>query len=183
MNVRVLRESERDWAASLVAQYFGTPEIISRGVRHDTRELPGLVCQARGQRLGLLQYHIVGERCEVVTLVALRPRQGVGRRMLKELASVARVHGCRCLWLVTTNDNRVAQQFYEALGWRLMAVHPGAVAAARRLKPQIPKRSADGTAIEDELEYELGLGTKSDGLEPVARVPVRGGARGAGEGA
>jgi hypothetical protein len=60
--------------------------------------------------------------------------------------------------LVTTNDNRLAQQFYDALGWQQIAIHRGAVSAARRLKPEIPKCAKDGTPIEDEIEYELALG-------------------------
>jgi hypothetical protein len=86
--------------------------------------------------------------------------------MLLELGAMARARGCRCLWLVTTNDNRSAQQFYEAIGWRLVAVHHGAVAAARRLKSGIPDRSADGTPIVDELEYECRLHTVKPGATP-----------------
>lgn len=116
MKIRAITESDWDWAAAVVTQHFGTPEVISRGVRHDTRSLPGLVAEGDGERLGLAHYSIVGARCEVVTLVALRPRQGWGRQMLDELGILARTRGCRSLWLVTTNDNRSAQRFYEALG-------------------------------------------------------------------
>lgn len=157
MNIRTITESDRSWAADVVAQHFCTPEIISRGVRHDTRSLPGLVVEDAKARLGLVHYCIVGTRCEVVAIVVLQPRQGLGRRLMEALGSVARAHGCACLWLVTTNDNRAAQAFYAALGWRLVAVHRRAVAVARRQKSEIPERAADGTRIEDELEYELGF--------------------------
>jgi GNAT superfamily N-acetyltransferase len=159
MKIRPAVESDRDWAAGLVARQFGSPVVISRGVLHDTRSLPGLVAECEGDRVGLIHYDIVGARCEVVTIVAVRPRQGMGRRMLAELGALARTRACLCLWLVTTNDNPPAQQFYEALGWRLVAVHHGAVAAARPLKPEIPERAADGTPILDELEYEYRLDT------------------------
>ena len=157
MKIRAILESDRDWAAALITQHFGTPEIISRGVRHDTRSLPGLVAERGGERLGLLHYCVDGKRCEVVALVAIRQRQGLGRWLLSELASVAHGAGCSCLWLVTTNDNRSAQQFYNVLGWRQVAVHEGAVALSRRLKPEIPERAEDGTPIVDEIEYELQL--------------------------
>jgi hypothetical protein len=75
MKIRAILESDRDWAAALIAQHFRTPEIISRGVRHDTRSLPGLVVEQGGERLGLLHYCILGRRCEVVALVAIRQRQ------------------------------------------------------------------------------------------------------------
>ncbi len=163
LRIRAMTESDRDWAAAVVARYFGSPEMVSRGLRHDTRLLPGLIAEEGGQRLGLAHYRIEGHGCEVVTLVALRVRQGVGRRMVSELVSLSRAQGCRRIWLVTTNENRGAQRFYEALGWELVAIHHGALAAARRLKPEIPERAADGTPLEDELEYERRL----DDAEPV----------------
>ena len=157
MPVRTLAESDRDWAAALVVQYFGSPVIVTRGICHDARTLPGLVVQDEGMRLGLLQYCIVGVRCEVVVLIALRQRQGLGRQMLRELSSVARAQGCRCLWLVTTNDNRPARRFYAALGWHEVAVHRGTVTAARKLKPEIPEYGTNGVPIVDEIEFELRL--------------------------
>lgn len=166
MTIRPITESDRDWAAALVARHFGTPEIISRGVRHDTLSLPGLLAEDGGERLGLVHYCIQGARCEVVTLIVLRPRQGLGRRMLEELGSLVRACGCCRLWLVTTNENRSARQFYEALGWRLVAVHRGAVTAARRLKPEIPERADDGTPIEDEIEYECRLDPAEPAMLP-----------------
>lgn len=157
MKTRTIAESDREWVTTVVAQHFGTSEIISRGVRHDTRSLPGSVFERDGEKLGLLCYNVLGARCEVVVLIALRQRQGIGRQLLSEMASVARARGCTCLWLVTTNNNRLAQRFFEALGWNRVAVHRGAVAAARRLKPEIPMHDGDGTPIEDEIEYEYAL--------------------------
>ena len=80
MDVRPILDSERDWAAAVVAQHFGTPEVISRGVRHDTRQLPGLVAEAQGERVGLLHYHIVGARCEVVAHAPAPTQQEEGQQ-------------------------------------------------------------------------------------------------------
>ncbi len=54
-----------------------------------------------------------------------------------------------------SNDNRDAIAFYEALGWQKIAVHRGAVDKSRQLKPEIPKYGINGTAIEDEIEFEF----------------------------
>ena len=54
MNVRAAVPSDRDWAASVVARHFGTAEIISRGVRNDTRWPPGLILEEAGEKGGLL---------------------------------------------------------------------------------------------------------------------------------
>jgi len=157
VRVRALVESDCDWAKALVCQHFVSPFVVSRGTCHDTRTLSGLVAERDGERLGLLHYHIESHRCELVVLIVTPKRQGLGKQMLRELASVARSNGCRCLWLITTNENVTAQRFYRALGWREIAIHRGAVAESRRLKPEIPEYATDGTPIIDEIEYELSL--------------------------
>jgi ribosomal protein S18 acetylase RimI-like enzyme len=60
--------------------------------------------------------------------------------------------------LVTTNDNLPAIAFYRKLGWRQVAIHRGAIADARRLKPEIPEFGANGLPKEDEIEFDLTLG-------------------------
>ena len=65
--------------------------------------------------------------------------------------------GCRRLWLITTNDNLAALRFYQRRGFELVAVHRRAVAAARRLKPEIPLVGAHGIPIRDEIELEMAL--------------------------
>ncbi|MGH6903060.1 MAG: GNAT family N-acetyltransferase [Geminicoccaceae bacterium] len=114
--------------------------------------MPGLVAQERGRRVGLLQYRLIADQLEVVVLIARRPRQGIGRRLLEAAEKVARGLACRRLWLITTNDNRPAIAFYQAVGWRQCAIHCGAITEARRLKPQIPRTGHAGIPIEDEFE-------------------------------
>ncbi|MDZ4064196.1 MAG: GNAT family N-acetyltransferase, partial [Coriobacteriia bacterium] len=65
--------------------------------------------------------------------------------------------GCLRMWLVTTNDNRTAQDFYRKRGWAQSAVYPGAVREARILKPEIPLVGEQGTPIEDEIEFECAI--------------------------
>lgn len=93
----------------------------------------------------------------MVTLDALRQRTGVGSALLARVVEHAAEHGCRRVWLITTNDNFEAIRFYERRGMRLIAVHPGAVDEARRLKPSIAARGEYGIPIHDELEFELRL--------------------------
>lgn len=51
--------------------------------------------------------------------------------------------------------NTRAQRFYARNGMTLAAVHVNAIERSRELKPGIPLYSDDGSAIRDELEYEL----------------------------
>ena len=108
--------------------------------------------------MGLATYRVAGGECELVSLDAVHHWQGIGSALLTGVANEARRHGCRRLWLTTTNDNLNAIRFYQRRGLRLVDVHPGAVDDARRLKPSIPLVGEHGIPIRDELELELELG-------------------------
>ena len=62
--------------------------------------------------------------------------------------------GARRLWLITTDDNTRALQFYHRRGFDLAAFHRDAVTRSRAtLKPSIPLE-VDGIAVRHELELE-----------------------------
>ena len=151
--IRALTASDRPWVSDLVSAHFGSARVVSRGVLHEATALPGLMAEYGGRRVGVLLYDLDVRPCEVVVLVVERRRHGVGRALLEAVEPIARAAGCRRLWLVTTNNNRGALSFYPAVGWRQVAVHRGAVAAARRLKPELPEVDEHGTPIEDEIEF------------------------------
>jgi ribosomal protein S18 acetylase RimI-like enzyme len=162
--IRPTVPSDAGWIGRWVSRHFATPQVVSRGVLHDSRDLLGLVAEGpRGQPAGLLLYRIEDGECEVVVLIAAEPRRGIGRALLEAAESPARRAGCRRMWLVTTNDNLGAQRFYEAAGWRRVAVHRGALRVSRRQKPEIPERGARGVPIEDEIEFERRLAEPSVG--------------------
>jgi GNAT superfamily N-acetyltransferase len=132
--------------------------VVSRGVAHDAARLPALVAVQGEEIVGLVTFRFAGTECELVSLDALRQRQGIGSVLLESVGQEARERGCRRLWLITTNDNLDAIRFYQRRGMRLVAVHPGAVDDARRIKPSIPLIGEFGIPIHDELEFELVLG-------------------------
>jgi ribosomal protein S18 acetylase RimI-like enzyme len=154
MLVSALVEADRPWAAALVAAHFGSTTVVSRGVSHDARALPGLMAHENGRRQGLLQYRPVEDQLQIVVVIACLRRQGIGRRLLDAIEELARAQERRRLWLVTTNDNRPAILFYRAMGWRQCALHRTAMREARRLKPEMPLTGYAGVPIEDEIEFE-----------------------------
>jgi ribosomal protein S18 acetylase RimI-like enzyme len=154
VTVRPLRDDERDWVRDVVRKRWGSEVVVAHSVVHRPAALEGLVAEDGGRRVGLLTYAAEGDACEIVTIDALEPRRGIGRAMVEAAARL----GHRRLWLITTNDNVGAQRFYEALGFRLAAVHEGAVERSRELKPEIPLFGEGAVAIRDELEYELTTG-------------------------
>jgi len=155
MDIRELTASDRAWATALLAEHFGSSCVVSRGRVHDADRLPGFVAVSESQPVGLVVYQVNGAECEVVALVAVRPRRGIGTALMDAVVARARGKGCLRVWLATTNDNVVAQCFYQALGWRLAGVHVGAVTQSRRLKPEIPAVGTGGVPIEDEIEFDL----------------------------
>ncbi len=148
--IRPLREDERGWVRETIRDRWGSEVVVGHGVVYEPAALEGFVALERGRPVGLLTYVIEGDACEVVTIDAFDEGRGVGAALVDAVRGL----GSRRLWLVTTNDNERAQRFYERVGFRLVAVHEGAVARSRELKPEIPHVGARGTPIRDELEYE-----------------------------
>ena len=145
--------ADHAWAAELLAEDFGAPVVVSRGVLHDPLTLRGFVARVNGEPVGLVTYRVEQDECELVTING----PGVGAALLYAAVGQARLLGCRRIWLVTTNDNVRALRFYQRHGWDLVALHRDAVTHGRRLKPSIPELGMDGIPIRHELELELRL--------------------------
>lgn len=154
MRIRKIKADDIPWIKAIVTDCFGSPKVVSRGVLHDSGELPGFIAEEGSSRIGLLQYRIDNDECEVVILVSIERGRGVGTQLLKDVEDKATEAGCRRLWLITTNNNHSAMEFYRSAGWNQVAVHKGAVAEARKLKPEIPLVDEMGVPIEDEIEFE-----------------------------
>ena len=160
MNIRSITAADRDWVARHVAEIWGAEVVVAHGKIYHAAELPGFIAEMDGEKAGLITYHIAGDRiageaCEIVTLDSLNEGRGIGTALIEAVKAVAGTAGCRRLWLITTNDNLHALGFYQKRGFRLIAVHPGAVDAARKLKPEIPLIGNDGIPITDEIELEI----------------------------
>jgi ribosomal protein S18 acetylase RimI-like enzyme len=151
--VRPVEEPDRDWLRAAVEEAWGSDRVVSRGrVTERVSELPGLVAERDGRRLGFALLRAEEGEMEVVALLSLEERQGAGTALLAAAREEARRAGCRRLWLVTTNDNLAALRFYQRCGWDWVGFHGDAVVEARRLKPEIPELGADGIPIRHELE-------------------------------
>ncbi|WP_442967500.1 GNAT family N-acetyltransferase [Rhizobium sp. BR 362] len=92
-----------------------------------------------------------------MSLDAVQPGQGVGTALIDALTDRLRRQGVSALWVMTTNDNLAALRFYQRRGFELRRLRPGAVDAARLLKPSIPKIAENGIPIRDELDLCLRL--------------------------
>jgi ribosomal protein S18 acetylase RimI-like enzyme len=157
ITIRPLNHGDRGWVDDLLTQSWGSARIVSRGVVHDAGALPGFAAELAGERAGLVTYRIEGSGCEIVSLDSLVERRGVGSRLLEAVVEAARAARCERIWLITTNDNLHALGFYQRRGFELAALHRGAIAHSRQLKPSISLVGMDRIPIRDELELELRL--------------------------
>lgn len=137
---------------ALLLERWGS-RVAAHGVVYEPATLDGFVAEdpETGELLGLLTYHLTEDACEIVTIDALVEDRGVGSALVEAAAALGRER----LWAITTNDNAHALDWYRRRGFRVVAVHAGAVDRAREtLKPEIPRTAPDGTPIRDEIELE-----------------------------
>jgi ribosomal protein S18 acetylase RimI-like enzyme len=156
--IRPLDDGDRTWAVGYLAEHWGSEIQVAHGEVQRPAEHAGFVAELDGERAGLLTYRLNDDgRLEVTSLHARIEDRGVGSALLDAAVEAGRSAGSPELWLITTNDNLRALGFYQRRGWRLAALHPGAVDAARAIKPEIPQHAVNGIPIHDELELELRL--------------------------
>ncbi len=131
--------------------------MISRGNIHNADQLPGFIALESEKPLGLITFSLKNDECEIVTLDSLEAGKGIGIKLIKSVKDFAVEKNCNRIWLITTNDNTNALKFYQKNGFRLAAIHPGAVEKSRRIKPEIPEVGCDDIPIRDEIELEIRL--------------------------
>jgi ribosomal protein S18 acetylase RimI-like enzyme len=163
MRVRPRVDADRPVMEAFLARWHSS-RVARLGALVRPLDHPALVAEADGRLIGLLTYVVDGPRCEVLTLHTDEPRRGVGSALIEAVSRIAADAGCTTLWLITTNDNVDALRFYQRRGFRLAALHPGAVDGSRaRLKPEIPEIGDHGIPLRDELVLELDLSSHLSG--------------------
>ena len=170
VRIRDLETDDHAWADGLLAAHQASRMTARLGELLDPLELPGLVAEANGTRVGLATVHEApGAGLELVTLHVATPGSGIGTTLLETVLQVAAASGHERVWLVTTNDNLHAIHFYLRRGMRVARVHAGAVAADRGLKPEIAQVNAgNGIPIRDLVQLELPVSGLDDALPRVA---------------
>jgi N-acetylglutamate synthase-like GNAT family acetyltransferase len=156
--VREIRPKDKEIIVAILQEHWGEQRIVSRGKTYDAASLPGFVVEDESQIEGLVTYNLTQDECEIVSLNALSPTQGIGSLLIERVVQHAKKAGCRRIWLVTTNDNLHALRFYQRRGFQLVDVYRNALDVSRKLKPTIPLVGEFGIPLRDEIELELILG-------------------------
>jgi len=131
--------------------------IVTRGTIHKPEQVEGFIAGDEGEWAGLITYRITGDECEVISLDAVRKRQGIGMALLRRVIDEAGTRNCRRLFLITTNDNLYGLGFYQRRGFELVTIRRGALDETRKLKPGIPLIGENHIPLRDEFELEMSL--------------------------
>ncbi|NYE58601.1 GNAT family N-acetyltransferase [Carboxydothermus ferrireducens] len=154
MKIIPIDETIRKEVFNFFTEHWGAPMMVAKGKVHYVDKLPGFVALDEGKIVGLITYRIENGDCEIVSLDSLKENQGIGSKLVEYVVSEAKRHGCRRVWLITTNDNLKAIRFYQKQGFNMAALYLNAVEKARKLKPEIPLYGFDGIPILHEIEFE-----------------------------
>jgi len=144
-----------DDTGTWVGERWGGETMAVHGRLYDVAGLDALVAATEDRLVGVLTYVIEDDALEIVSCDADPAGRGLGRALVDAAVGVARRRLLRRVWATTTNDNLSALGFWQAVGFHLAALRPGAVGDARRLKSTIPERGYRGLLVRDEIDVEL----------------------------
>lgn len=153
--IRKIRDGDREWMRNFITKEWGSEKIIGCGKIYYPHKLPGFLAFSDKKYLGLATYAIRKKECELVSINVSEKRKGIGAALIKNIQRAVRKIGCKRLFLVTTNDNIDALIFYQIIGFAIKKFYPDAIAAARKIKPEIPLIGNYGIPIKDAIELEM----------------------------
>lgn len=157
MKFRKLTPDDRNSVADFVTRHWGKEYIVVHKEIYYPAHFEGYLAEENNKTIGLITYLIKNECCEIISLNSIIEHKGIGRSLLKLVVDEAFQNKCKNVWLITTNDNIRAIEFYQKYGFRLTKVYPYAVDESRKIKPEIPLIADNGNPIRDELEFVLEL--------------------------
>jgi N-acetylglutamate synthase-like GNAT family acetyltransferase len=156
MKILPTQGSDADWIRDFTREHWADDYVVAHGVIYYPHKLPGFVAKDENRSiLGLVTYSLNPPFCELVTLNADPPGNGVGTQLVSSVVEVAQKSKCKRVWLITTNDSVEALAFYQKRGFHLVAVYPNGLSLSRKLKPNIPMVASNGIPLRDEIELEM----------------------------
>jgi len=138
-------------------EHWGDEFVVAHGVIYYPDGLNGFIAADRHEWLGEITYTVSESDCEIISLTSRREGQGLGTKLINAVVEEAREQNCRCVFLITTNDNLNALGFYQKRGFELVKINRGAVNESRKIKPSIPLVGMNNIPLRDEIELEIML--------------------------
>lgn len=155
--IKKITPLDTTWIRTFFKKHWGADFIVSRGKIHKVEELEGFVAKLKEKTIGLITYKTKDREVEIISLDSLRVKHGIGSALLQKTINHTKRQGTKRVWLITTNNNLNAIEFYRKRNFQIIKTHKNAIDLSRKLKPQIPFIDGNGTPIKDEIEMEYVL--------------------------
>jgi GNAT superfamily N-acetyltransferase len=155
--LEVRRIEDRPALEELLALRWSGASILVRGRFVEPSQVEAFGAYQGEALAGLVTWRYEGRILYLLTLDNVTGRRGVGERLLDAVIEQGRADRAPLLRALIGNDNVNALGFYQRRGFRIVAVHTGAVDVMRAYKPSIPEIGLNGIPLHDEIELELAL--------------------------
>jgi N-acetylglutamate synthase-like GNAT family acetyltransferase len=142
-------------AVSEIIKEWGSDILITRGKCYRAEDLDGILVYENGKIIGLGLYKLKRD-CEIVLLETFVQNKGIGTQIIEKIKEISKVKNCKRIWLITTNANISALEFYQKRGFHISNIYKNAIEKSRKIKPEIPKME-NGIEIRDEIEFEINI--------------------------
>ena len=149
--------TDRAFLDELLRLRWSGGALMLRGKVVHPKDVEALAAYHEGRLAGVATWRLEGPVFYLVTLNNITEQRGVGVALLDAIMKLGRQKGSALLRVIVTNDNLNALGFYQRRGFRLIALHPGAIDTIRALLPSIPTMGANRIPIRDEIELEIDL--------------------------
>lgn len=159
--IEPIKQSDNDQMRRLAIHGWGSETMVVHDTVYNLTEQEGFLARSQAEIVGMLTYRMAASgRSELLSLDSVIENQGIGSALLDAYIHRVAAQVVHQIYLVTTNDNLRALEFYQKRGFTLSALHLYAVTRARKIKPEIPIYAENGIAIEHELELTRTIGEK-----------------------
>lgn len=157
MEIRPVETTDHFWLESQWVENWGSKELVSKGKKIHLTEQRGYIATEISVPVGFITYFVDGKEMEITSLLAKKEQSGIGRELIEKVKETARFEKADRIWLVTTNDNTHALEFYQKNGFSICGIRENIMDEYRELKPEIPETGLNGIPIRDEIELEYRL--------------------------
>jgi len=157
IRIRKIKPSDIKWIKFVFNQRWCGEFIVTRGKIYKPENLDGFIAEVNGKNKGLITFKILNKEMELISLDSFLKKKGIGTALLNRTIAFAKKNKIKRIWLITTNDNLSALEFWQKRGFNLVKVYPNAIEKSRRLKPKIPLIGQKNIPLRDEIELEIKL--------------------------
>jgi len=149
--------TDRAFLDELLRLRWSGGALMLRGRIVHPKDVEALAAYHDGRLAGVATWLLEGPVMYLATLNNISDQRGVGIALLDAMMTLGRQKGSALLRVIVTNDNLNALGFYQRRGFRIIAVHPGAIDTIRTMLPAVPIVGANRIPIRDEIELEMVL--------------------------